>query len=194
MGLFYIIKQHDLILMKKIIFLIFVSLIFTSCTKQEITIKLKTIQPGNENPDPDQPAGAEYYITFKEDGRAVSLTEVSGSRGLASPRLLTIEGTANGGAAPKFKFVHEESFIGFVPGLNVISSNISYPSDYVQYTNSSNVLYATEYDPNGIHLFISAISYTNGGVVTGIFNGSIKTKDGAAVQITDGKFKVKFKN
>ncbi|MES2111713.1 MAG: hypothetical protein V4577_23345 [Bacteroidota bacterium] len=145
--------------------------------------------------DPGTDPTPEYYISFKADGITVTETEVTATRGAtASPRTLTIAGTAKSGAAPKFKFYTEESFIGFVKGLNIGNKTISYPTDYLEYTNSGGTLYSTQTDDDGILVFLSDISYTNGGVVTGTFNGSMKTAAGAKVTITDGKFNVKFGN
>ncbi|HTD99841.1 MAG TPA: hypothetical protein VK668_11180 [Mucilaginibacter sp.] len=176
--------------MKRIFFLTLICLIAiaaTSCKKS-----------GSPDPDPTDTGTdpvATYYITFKADGVAVSETEVTASRGTATdPRTLTIIGTAKDGAAPQFTFYMEETFIGFTKGLNVGNKTSTYPSDYIEYTNSSNVLYSTKNDASGISLFVSDISYTNGGVVTGTFSGSIKTAGGVAVQITDGKFNVKCGN
>ena len=164
-----------------------VSIAATSCKKS-----------GSTDPDPTDngtdPA-ATYYVNFKADGVAVSETEVTATRGTTTdPRTLTITGTAKDGAAPKFKLYMEETFIGFTNGLNVGNKTSTYPSDYIDYTNSSNVLYSTKNDASGISVFVSDISYTNGGVVTGTFSGSIKTAGGAVVQITEGKFNVKCGN
>jgi hypothetical protein len=180
--------------MKRIFFLLFIALTAVSCVKQEITVKRKIIQPGDQKPDPDPITEPDYYINLKVDGIAFSLTEVSGSRVLTNPRGLIIEGNAKGGLLPKFKFSHQESSIGFVPGLNLGSSTGTFPSHYAEFVNSSNILYETENDRDGVHFFISEISYTNGGFVAGSFSGSMKTKSGATIQITEGKFKVKFKN
>jgi hypothetical protein len=179
--------------MKKIITLSLVSLFavfLASCKldKSDDPTKDPTKDPGT---DPT----AQYYITFKADGATVTETEATATRGAsASPRTLTITGTATSGAAPKFKFYTEESFIGFVKGLNVQNYTTSYPTDYVEYTNSASTLYSTKTDDDGIYVFLSDISYTNGGVVAGTFSGSMKTAAGAVVKITDGKFNVKFGN
>lgn len=158
----------------------------TSCKKSS---------SGDPVKDPAKDPAAQYYITYKANGTAVSETEVSGSRGAsATPRTLTITGTAKSGAAPKFKFTTQESFIGFVKGLTVVGEKSSYPSNFVEYTNSSSILYSTKNDSDGIYFTIMDISYTNGGVVSGIFSGSIKTADGKVVAITEGKFNVKFAN
>ena len=175
--------------MKKIISLTLVLLIalgVTSCSLDKSTDPTK-----NPNTDPT----SQYYITFKAGGTVISETEVSATRGTTStPRTLTIVGTGKSGAVPKFKFYMEETFIGFTKGLNVGNGALTYPSFYIEYTNSASVLYSTKNDNDGIGLFISDISYTNGGVVSGTFSGSIKTAAGAAVQITEGKFNVKCSN
>jgi hypothetical protein len=138
---------------------------------------------------------ATYFITFKANGVAVTETEISASRGTTGgKRTLTITGTTKNGAVPKFKFYTEESFIGFVEGLNVGSSNISYPNHYTDYTDASNTLYSTKNSTDGVLLFISGVSYTKDGVVKGTFSGDVKTDKGATVQITEGKYNVQFSN
>jgi hypothetical protein len=164
----------------------FIAIIATSCKKSSST---------DPTTDPVTNPTAQYYITFKADGQAVSETEVSATRGTTTdPRTITITGTAKSAAAPKFKFYTEETFIGFEKGLNIGNKISTYPSDYIEYTNSANVLYSTKNDKDGIDLFISDVSYTNGGVISGTFSGSIKTAGGVASQITEGKFNVKFSN
>jgi hypothetical protein len=176
--------------MKKNISLILISLIViivTSCK----------IDDSSTDPtkDPTKDPAPQYYVTFKAGGTTVTETEASATRGTTStPRTLTIVGTGKSGAAPKFKFYMEETFIGFTKGLNVGNGALTYPSFYIEFTNSASVLYSTKNDNDGIGLFISDISYTNGGIVSGTFSGSIKTAAGAAIQITEGKFNVKCSN
>mgnify|MGYP001548641355 FL=1 len=117
-----------------------------------------------------------------------------GARVAIALQAATPQTRARGGAAPKFKFTTQESFIGFVKGLTVVGEKSSYPSNFVEYTNSSSILYSTKNDSDGIYFTVMDISYTNGGVVSGIFSGSIKTADGKVVAITEGKFNVKFAN
>ena len=137
----------------------------------------------------------QYFITFKADNTPVSLSEVSGSRNTTSnPRTLTIEGTAAGGSNPNFKFFTTETFIGFSQGLNIGTHSGTDPGHYTEYTNASGTLFSTVNDADGMDLFISDISYTNGGEVAGTFSGTMETAGGAVVNITEGKFKVQFKN
>lgn len=175
--------------MKKIISLSLISLvaiIATSCKKSSSS---------DNKPDSGTNPAPQYYINFKVDGTAVSDTVVTATRGTTTdPRTLTITGTAKKGTAPTFKFYTEETIIGFVKGLNIGNSTSSYPSDYIEYTNSAGVLYSTKNDADGISLYVSDISYTNGGIISGTFTGSIKTATGVVAQVTEGKFNVKCSN
>ena len=145
--------------------------------------------------DPTKDPTAEFYITYKANGVTVTETEVTATRGTtASPRTLTITGTAKGGAVPKFKYYTEETIAGFEKGLTVHNTSSTYPSDYLEYTNSANALYSTKTESEGIYFSFFDISYTNGGVVSGIFSGSVKTADGKVVAITEGKYNVKCSN
>jgi len=138
---------------------------------------------------------SEYYITYKVDGVAVTATEVSAIRGITdSPRTLTILGNAKSGVVPKFKFFSEESFIGFVAGLNMWSDKNSYPTHYIEYTSSAGMLFSTENIDEGTYFFISEASYKNGGNIKGSFNGTVMTNKGVTAKITDGLFNVKFSN
>jgi PKD repeat protein len=137
----------------------------------------------------------QYYITFDADNVPVSFTDISAVRNTtASPRTLTISGTQAAGANPKFKFFSEETFIGFVSGLNVGCSSSTTPSDYIEYTNATGTLHSTANASDGISVFFSQMSYTNGGEAQGTFSGNIKTSGGTVVAITNGAFKVKFSN
>lgn len=111
-----------------------------------------------------------------------------------SPRILTITGNGAAGASPKFKFFTKESFIGFVPGLTIGNNSATGDANYIEYTNSASLLHSTNLDKSGITLAITEISYTNGGNVKGIFDGSVKAANGTTVAITEGKFNVKFSN
>ena len=136
-----------------------------------------------------------YSINFKANGVAVSETVVTGTRGsTTNPRSLVISGTGASAANPTFKFYSEESFIGFVQGLNVNCTTASNPSDYIEYTDSNGVLYSTKNNTTGVALSFSDISYTSGGVATGTFSGSISTANKVTIPITDGVFNVKFSN
>lgn len=161
-----------------------------SCKKIPVVkLEEETIVPEVPLPTP------EYYITYKVDGVAISATEVSALRRITdSPRTLTITGNAKNGSTPKFKFFSEESFIGFVPGLNVWSSKNSYPTHYIEYTNSTGVLFSTENIDEGTFLFISEASFKNGGNIKGSFNGTVQNEKGVKVKITDDVFNVKFSN
>lgn len=147
-----------------------------------------------EIPGPDNPAST-YYINYKVNGVAVSLTEVSATRGTTiTPRTLTISGSAKAGAKPLFKFYSEESFIGFVKGLNIQSNINSIQTHYHEYTNEAGKLFSTDYDNDGIYLFIAEVSYVAGGTIKGSFTGTAKTANGGVVNITDGTYNVKFVN
>ncbi|MNK03720.1 hypothetical protein D3C87_215700 [compost metagenome] len=162
----------------------------TSCKKIPVfKLDEETIVPEVPLPTP------EYYITYKVDGVTITATEVSALRGITdSPRTLTISGNAKNGSIPKFKFFSEESFIGFVPGLNVWSSKNSYPTHYIEYTNSTGTSFSTENIDEGTFLFVSEASYKNGGNIKGSFNGTVQNEKGVKVKITDGVFNVKFSN
>lgn len=141
------------------------------------------------------PAAAEYYVSYKVDGVAVVSNIALAQRDIISvPRTLTFLGTAASGSNPKLKFYAQESIIGFVAGLNVGNHTGTSPSNFIEYTDSSGNLFSTENDADGIYLFISEISYANGGSFKGTFNGSIKTDKGAIAKITEGKFNLKFSN
>jgi PKD repeat protein len=138
---------------------------------------------------------AQYYLRYKVDGTLITAVDISAIRGSTStPRTVTLSGSAAAGANPVFTFYTEETYIGFTAGINVGCSSSTNPSDYIHYTNSNGTAYSTANDANGITLFVSSISYTNGGDVAGTFGGSIKTTGGTTAQITEGEFKLKFSN
>ncbi len=160
----------------------------SSCTK----IGSDSTTTGSGNSNPQTPT---YYISYKAAGTTVSETEVTAQRGTSvSPRTLTITGNGAAGTSPKFKFFTKESFIGFVPGLTIGNNSATGDANYIEYTNSASLLHSTTLDKSGITLAITEISYTNGGNVKGIFDGSIKAANGTTVTITEGKFNAKFSN
>nr|WP_121272479.1 hypothetical protein [Pedobacter schmidteae] len=164
---------------------------FSACKKIPVLPKKDT---DVEIPGPDNPAPT-YYINYKVNGVAVSLAEVSATRGTTlTPRTLTILGSGKAGAKPLFKFYSEESYIGFVRGLNIGMSINSAQSHYIEYTNEAGKLFSTDYDNDGIYLFIGEISYVAGGSIKGSFTGTAKTASGDVVNITDGTYNVKFAN
>lgn len=176
--------------MKNFSFLTIISILFllaNSCTKSGSDST--TTGSGNN------PQTATYYLSYKVAGTTVSETEVTAQRGTSvSPRTLTITGNGAAGANPKFKFFTKESFIGFVPGLTIGNNLATGNANYIEYTNSASLLHSTTLDKSGIILAITEISYTNGGNVKGIFDGSIKAANGTTVAITEGKFNSKFSN
>jgi len=181
--------------MKKIILPVIILFSFfaiSSCSKGSSTAPIKK---------PDTTATtktdstAKYYITYKINGVAINVTEISAVRGATSnPRTITITGTAKGGANPKIKLYTEEPSFGFSDGTSAKCTMNSYPVDYVEYTNNAGTVYSTRYDTNGAYFDYITISYTNGGEITGIFDGSVSTSKGVAIPITDGKYTVKFSN
>lgn len=151
--------------------------------------------PGNKKDTTNTTPQSKYYVTYKVNGVAVTATEISAVRGAASdPRTLTITATGKDGASPKLKFYTEEPSFGFTGGTSIKCETVSYPTDYVEYTNGSNVLYSTKNDQNGMYFDYLNISYKNGGEISGVFDGSISTDKGVATQITDGKYDVTFSN
>jgi PKD repeat protein len=138
---------------------------------------------------------AAYYITFKANGVPVAFKVLTGTRNIAAnPRTLTVAGTGTAGANPKFKFFVEESFIGFVPGLHVGCYATTYPFSYIEYTDASGTVYSTQNDAEGVDVFFTALSYTNGGTVSGTFTGVLRASSGAIVDVADGDFRVKLGN
>lgn len=73
-------------------------------------------------------------------------------------------------------------------------SVISAQSHYIEYTNEAGKLFSTDYDNDGIYLFIAEVSYVAGGSIKGSFTGTAKTANGEMVNITDGTYNVKFVN
>jgi hypothetical protein len=175
--------------MKKFIILTFITVFtlgITSCKKSSDET------PSEEG---EEQQTSEFYISYKANGTLITETIISGQRGASTdPRTLTVSGTGADGANPKFKFFTTESFIGFVNGLTVGCSTNSATSNYVEYTNSAGLLHTTKTDSNGITVGILEVSYTNGGSVRGTFDGTVKSGTGSVVNITEGKFKVKFSN
>lgn len=163
----------------------------TACKKIPV---LPGKDPEVEAPGPETPS-AQYYIKYKINGVAFSMAEVSATRETTTtPRTLTISGSAKSGAKPLFKFYCQESYIGFVRGLNILSNQNSPESNYIQYTNGAGKLFATENDADGIWLFIGEASYIAGGNIKGSFSGTAKTANGEVVELTDGEYNVKFTN
>lgn len=147
-----------------------------------------------EAPLPETPA-AEYYIKYKVNGVAVSMAEVSATRETTTlPRTLTILGSGKSGAKPLFKFYSQESYIGFVRGLNILSNRNSFEAQYVEYTNGAGKLFVTQNDADGIWLFIGEASYKEGGNIKGSFSGTAQTANGEVVELTEGEYNVKFIN
>ncbi|WP_165500487.1 hypothetical protein [Pedobacter psychroterrae] len=177
--------------MKKIPFLYLCSIFFLLI----ISCKTTIITPEDDkDDDPNDPA-VEYYITYKANGTAITLSEVSGLRGSSvDPRTLTILGSLKDGVNPKFKFYTEESFIGFVPGLNIGCDDYSGISHFVECIDGTGKLYSTVSDSDGMHVFFQEASYKKDGIIKGTFNGRIKAVNGSTLNITEGEFRVKFTN
>jgi len=162
---------------------------FSSCSKGSSNGPDKKSDTTNTDPT------AKYYITYKVNGVAVNVTEISAVRGAtANPRTITITGNAKNGANPKIKLYTEEPSFGFSDGTSIHCTPVSYPTDYVEYTDGSGKLYSTKNDATGAYFDYMTISYTKDGEITGIFDGSVSTDKGVAIPITDGKYTVKFSN
>lgn len=139
-----------------------------------------------------------YYLKMKVNGTQFNATVLTATRGTSSnPRTLTISGASAGNSNPKFTLFMEETFIGFVDGIQGTFSSSTYPVQYMTYTDASGVEYSTRYDSNGVYIFFSEITYTNGGEVAAAqtsFSGSMSTSTGSAINITEGNFRMTFSN
>lgn len=139
-----------------------------------------------------------YYFKVKINGTLFEGQVNTATRGTtSSQRTLTITGAASGGGNPKFTIFMEETFIGFVDGIQGTFDNISYPVNYMTYTDASGVTYSTQYDTDGVYIFFSEITYSNGGAVEATqtsFSGKMSTSAGTQINVTEGTFKLKFSN
>jgi len=162
-------------------------IIFNACKKGS--------ESDQEDKEDEQQETPTFYVKYKANGTLITQAEASALRGTSTdPKTLTLLGSGKDGANPKFKFVTTETFIGFVPGLNVNCSINSSDSDYVEFTNSAGLLHTTVKDSDGMHVAFFELSYTKDGIARGIFSGKIKAENGSIVTITDGEFRVKFTN
>lgn len=136
------------------------------------------------------------FITFKTGGNTINFDLAQGLRTAGvQPRSLDVNASAKAGGNPRFVFHSEESVIGFVPGLNVGNSSITYPADYVDYTDASGTLYSSRYvSGDSFYVYFSGISYMKGGTLTGVFSGSLQSASGAQLKVEDGRFSVTFSN
>ncbi|GEM_PF-3134277 len=157
--------------------------------------------PALQNPDEKEPdntaTDTEYYISYKIDGTLISMVDSKGLRGKEGDyNTLTLEGSGKDGAHPKFRFYHSGSFIGIVGGLNFDDINSQNSSSYyLEITTQDGVLYSSKNDPEGCYLAITAkVTYTKDGTVEGKFNGFVSSEDSKRLEITDGRYKVKFAN
>jgi hypothetical protein len=160
------------------------SLILSSCSDD-------SPKPSDED---DKNTQAEYFITCEIDGVAYSAKTVSATRNTVNePNSLTIIGSESANP-PMLQFTTTESNIGFEPGLNVTCNESSFPEQFASYNASQSEVFTTSDDANGISLYFSKISYVEGGEAEGSFAGSMSDFDGNPIQVTNGKFKVKFVN
>lgn len=170
--------------MKSIKLLLFISLItfaVTSCKKDDSDAKDEELQ-------------SEYYFTYKVNGTTVTSTEFSALRGNeGDSKTFTLLASGKEGANPKFKFYFVENFIGIVPGLTIGADKTSGIS-FLEYTNNAGLLFTTENDNEGGSLSLFDVTYKKDGVAAGFFHGYVTSKNNDRVEITEGKFKVKFSN
>jgi len=148
------------------------------------------VKPKTETTDPS----AEYYLSYKVDGVQVVAKEFSAIRDVNSPRSITVTGSAKDGKSPKFKYFLEEPSIAFTKGLNFQSSSYSKNSHFMEYTNSSGLSFSTKTGSAEIWLFVADLSFKKDGFIKSTFNGTVETEKGVVVQITEGKFNIKFNN
>ncbi|QPH41667.1 DUF4595 domain-containing protein [Pedobacter endophyticus] len=146
------------------------------------------VKPNTETTDPS----AEYYLSYKVDGVQVVAKEFSAIRDVNSPRSITVTGSAKDGKSPKFKYFLEEPSIAFTKGLNFQSSSYSKNSHFMEYTNSSGLSFSTKTGSAEIWLFVADLSFKKDGFIKSTFNGTVETEKGVVVQITEGKFSIKF--
>ncbi|MFD1630528.1 hypothetical protein [Pseudopedobacter beijingensis] len=170
--------------MKSIKLLLFISLTtfaIMSCKKNDSDAK-------------DEETQSEYYLTYKVNGTTVTSTEFTALRGNEGDnKTFTLLASGKDNANPKFKFYFVENFIGIVPGLTIGADQTS-GSSYLEYTNNTGLLFSTENDSEGGSLALFDVTYKKDGVVSGIFHGYVTSKNNDRVEITEGKFKVKFSN
>ena len=167
----------------KITILLLFSLCIASCASKENTKPV----------DDEDPIEGTYYITYKMDGVEISSALKGAGRVTdIDPKVLNITGAASGGSNPSIVISTEETFIGFVNGLNVGCSSSTFPSHFVSITNSSGDQFTSADNDDGIDVFFSKISYEVGGEVEGTFSGKVEDFSGNISSITEGKFKLKF--
>lgn len=183
-----IIKLTKLKKMKKIKLLLLLSLFAAffviSCSKSS---------SGDEELIPEE-VTSDYYMIYKINGIAVSAAEFTALRGTEGDKnTLTLQASAKKGASPQLKFYHGGSFIGIVGGLHINSIDDK-NSDYLNYTDSKGILYTTQFDKDGVDLILQDVVYKKDGTVEGRFSGFVTAENKSRVEITDGKFRIKFSN
>lgn len=141
----------------------------------------------------------EYYLTYKIDGVLIEADSLSASRNtISDPRSFSVTGDGgdDNGYLPSFKMLQEESFIGFIKGLqgtyHYSSTSIKH---MISYTDANGVKYTTKNDADGVYFYINEVSYTSGGVIDCRFEGFVSNQDGTVrKEIIDGIYRIPFYN
>ena len=135
-----------------------------------------------------------FHLKYKVDGTLVEANLISATRN--NPQgFLEIASSAPSLSPPYFYFLIKEPAGGFGSEFNLALNQISAADSTVAtYTNFAGTSYSSVTDANGIALQVNYLNYTNGGIISGTFSGSLKNTSGNTVNITEGSLKIQFSN
>lgn len=140
-----------------------------------------------------------YYISYMVDGVLITADSIKAIRDtISNPTTLTITGTGtpSDNNLPSINIYLKESFIGWVPGINVYFDNSS-TSYVITFSDINNTVYSSSYvsPSEQMSMFFSKLSYEKGALMEATFRGTIKTSGGSSTKlITDGKIKLLMSN
>jgi PKD repeat protein len=142
---------------------------------------------------------AASYMQYELNGEWVYADSAFAGRGEVEggTRYLTISGAGSEVHAelPELFFYHEETFIGFSPGLNISFYDATFPHEVIFESEGQVTLSTLDTESPGMHLFFKDVNYEEGGVIEGQFSGSISSEDGnTTIEITNGTFRTMFIN
>jgi len=140
-------------------------------------------------------AEAPYFIRYQVNAIPIEASVLAATRQAESrPNTLTFQGSGLNGNNPSLRLQVAESFIGWIPGINVYFSAISSSGFVMEYIDVTGQVYTSLNSQEESHCFFSALSYTKDGEIAGIFSGPLQSAAGNTVRIKEGKFKLKISN
>jgi len=133
------------------------------------------------------------FISYYARGKFYSFPVLSASRFSGSPRHLTLEGSYPSGLHD-ITLSHEESSLGFSPGINVTMDKNSLPKNFISLKYIDGKVYSSRNVNADGFLFFQELKFQKDAKLSGKFSGDLVSSAGDTISLSTGKYSLIFKD